>query len=295
MDEQLIALYHRHLASAFDRQMRLADFLERKGASGDWDYDTEAATLAFDKLKFEAPLVGTHADHNNSWLWAWSDRNLKLTITNRALGDAVRVTVHRLSVHALAAPGFSLEPLLGADLTEHAAHILGVVLGRELGYDAYHTIPYKGGRGLALIRDKRLEFTEKHPLRRIITIFPQVLGELPVFDHKTAFVEYAKDYGLTPVEVPGGVKVIDGKDELIAKFDDDGRLVELEGTVQPEVSKPAKKKVAKRKPAAKKSVKKPAKKVKAAAKKVKAAAKKVTKKPAPKPAKKPVKKTAKKR
>lgn len=283
MDEQLVALYHRHLASAFDRQMRLADFLERKGASGDWDYDTEAATLAFDKLKFEAPLVGTHADHNNSWLWAWSDRNLKLTITNRALGDAVRVTVHRLGVHALAAPGFSLEPLLGADLTEHAPHILGIVLGRELGYDAYQIIPYKGGRGLALIRDKRLEFTEKHPLRRIITVFPQVLGELPVFDHKTAFVEYVKDYGLNPVEVPGGVKVIDGKDELIATFDDGGRLTELEGTVQPEVLKIAKKKVA-----AKKPVKKPAKKVKAAAKKV-------TKKPAPKPAKKPVKKTAKKR
>ncbi len=291
MDEQLIALYHRHVASAFDRQMRWNDFLERKGTSGDWDYDTEAATLAFDKLKFEAPLVGSHADHNNSWLWAWSDRNLKLTITNRALGDAVRVTAHRLGLHTLAAPGFSLEPLLGADLIEHAPHILGIVLGRELGYDAYYTIPYKGGRGLALIRDKRLEFTEKHPLRRIVTVFPQMLGELPVFDHKTAFEEYAKDYGLTPIDVPGGVKLVQGKDELIATFDEQGRLTELEGTVQPEALKPAKK-VAKKKPAAKKVANKPAKKVKAAAKTV-------TKKPAvktiKKPVKKPVKKTAKKR
>ena len=130
MDQQLIALYHRHVASAFDRQLRFDDFLERKAAGRNWEYDSETATLAFGKLKFEAPLVGSHAEHNNSWLWAWSNKHLKLTVTNRALGDTVRVLVHRLGVHALAAPGFSLEPSSGSELTEDAAHVLGMVLPR---------------------------------------------------------------------------------------------------------------------------------------------------------------------
>src|SRR6478672_2472460 len=106
MDEQLITLYHRHAAAAFDRQVRFNEFLDRKAGGEDWEYDTDTATLSFGKLKFEALFVGSHAFHNNSWLWGWSNKNLKLTITNRALGDTVRSVVHRLGVHALAAPGF---------------------------------------------------------------------------------------------------------------------------------------------------------------------------------------------
>lgn len=278
MDEQLIALYHRHVAAAFDRQLRFNNFLDRKAGGEDWEYDTETATLAFGKLKFEALLIGSHAFHNNSWLWAWSNKNLKLTITNRALGDTVRMLVHRLGLHALAAPGFSIEPLLGPELTEDAAHVLGMILTRELDYNGYYLTPYDGGTGLTIIRDKRLDFTERQPLVRIITIFPQVIDALTVFDHKAAFMGYANDYGVAVAEEPGGVKLTHGKDELIATFDDLGRLTGIEGTVTAEVFKPVKKTMAKpvkasrpknttKKPAAKIAARKRPAKKKPAAKK----------------------------
>jgi hypothetical protein len=277
MDEQLIALYHRHVAAAFDRQLRFNDFLDRKAGGEDWEYDTETATLAFGKLKFEALVVGSHAFHNNSWLWAWSNKHLKLTVTNRALGDTVRMLVHRLGVHALAAPGFSLEPLLGPELTDDAAHVLGMILARELDYNGYYLTPYDGGAGLTIIRDKRLNFTERRPLMRIITIFSQVVDALTVFDHNTAFTSYAAGYGVAVAEEPGRVKLTHGKDELIATFDDLNRLSGIEGTVTAEVLKPAKK-VTKTKPvkSTKTSVKKPAVKKTA----------KAAKRPPPKPGKK---------
>jgi len=278
MDEQLIALYHRHVAAAFDRQLRFNDFLDRKAGGEDWEYDTETATLAFGKLKFEALVVGSHAFHNNSWLWAWSNKHLKLTVTNRALGDTVRMLVHRLGVHALAAPGFSLEPLLGPELTDDAAHVLGMILARELDYNGYYLTPYDGGAGLTIIRDKRLNFTERRPLMRIITIFPQVVDALTVFDHKTAFTSYAVSYGVAVTEEPGRVRLTHGKDELVATFDDLNRLTGIEGTVTAEVLKPAKKVTKKRaktkKPAARKAAK-PTKRTAATAKKtVKRAGKK---------------------
>lgn len=288
MDQQLIDLYHRHVGMGFDRQLRLADFLERKAGGTDWEYDTPTATLSFGKVKFEAPVLGSHADHNNSWLWAWSNRDLKLTLTNRALGDTVRALVHRLGVHPLGAHGLALEPLLGPELVGHAAHVLGIVLGAELGYDAYYTAPYQGGRALVLIRDDRLQFTERHPLRRVLTVFPQVISALPVFDHRAALTNCAAAYGLTATDVPGGVKLTAGKDELTARFDDRGRLTELSGTVTPE-TKPAKKPA--KKAATKKAVKKAAKKV---VKKAAAPAKKSAKKSPAKPAKKATKAVTKK-
>src|SRR5262249_7437197 len=190
----------------------------------------------------------------------------------RAPGHTARALVPRRGVHPLGAHGLSLEPLLGPELVGHAAHVLGIVLGAELGYDAYYTVPYQGGRALVLIRDDRLQFTERHPLRRILTVFPQVISALPVFDHRAALANYAAAYGLTATDVPGGVKLTSGKDELTAQFDDHGRLTELSGTVTPE-TKPAKK-------TAKKAAKKPVKKT---AKKVVKKAAAPTKKPAKKP------------
>lgn len=254
MDEQLVALYHRHVATAFDRQQRLADFLARHAPGAKPVYDLPTAALAFGKLRFEAPILGSPAAHNQSWLWAWSNKHLKLSITNRALGDTVRMLVHRLSVHGLAAAAFALEPMIGSELLPHAPALIGIVLGRELEYHAYFTIPHEGGRATLLIRDRRLDFKERKPLRRILSLFPEVIRKFPVFDHRLALASYAADYGVSVVDGPTGLRLSHGKDELTATFDDDGRLSGLTGTVAPE-PRPAAKKAA---PARKKTVKKAA-------------------------------------
>ncbi|WP_439629287.1 DUF6882 domain-containing protein [Gemmata sp.] len=303
MDDQLVALFNRHVGTAFDRQLRFGAFLDRRGGGDEWEYDHEAATLSFGKLKFEAPLVGSHAHNNHSWLWAWSNKHIKLTLTNRALGDAVRATWHHLNIHGLGAAGFALGPVLGDVLTESAVHIFGVVLSRELGYDAYYVTPYEGGEGLVLIRDERLKFTEKHPLVRVATMFPLLPRGMPVPDHRAALTAYARDYGLTATEQDGTLKITDGgKDVLTATFDGMGRVASLDGIALPEPepepeppAKPVKKKApakkksaAKKMPAAKKA-KTAAKPMPAAKKPARPAAKKATK---PAPAKKPAAKAA---
>jgi hypothetical protein len=282
MDEQLLHRYHRHVAMAYDRRLRLAAFRELKAPGEKWRHDVETATMFLGKLALEAPVLGTRQEHNNSWLWAWSDRNLRLTVTNRALGDTVRMLVHRLAVHQLGAAGFLLEPLLGSRLSPYAPDIFGVILSAELGYDGYHLIDR--GRTTVLIRDPRLKFTEKHPLSRILAVFPKIHKALPVLEHKAAFINYGKDYGVTVAVDPGVVRLTEGKGELIATFDHYNQLVRLDGNVQPEKksprpaartlantarAKPAKsaaklkKPITKKKPAAKKkpvAKKKPAKK-----------------------------------
>ena len=271
MDQQLLDLYHRFVGMAFDRQMRFAEFLERKAPGAQWAFENETATLRFGpKLKFEAPLVGAHTAHNNSWMWAWANRTIKLSITNRALGDTIRAFAHKAMVPELAMPVFSLEQVIGTELTEHACHVFGTLLVGELDYDAYYLAPYDGGRSLLLIRDDRLRSTEKHPLARVLSAFPKLLAALPVNDHRTAFTSYAHSYGLKVVEEEAGVVKVAGheKGELTATFDDAGRLTSLTGTGVA-VPKPKavvvipKKKPARNKPVAAKSSRKAVAKVKA--------------------------------
>jgi hypothetical protein len=303
MDEQLIALYHRHVATAFDRSLRLAAFVAEKAGKVKWKYEVATAELVCGpKLRFDAPLLGSHAHGNDSWLWAWSNRNLKLTLPNRALGDLVRVTAHRIRVPVFAHAGFSLEPLLGPELTEHAALIIGAVFSRELDFDSYYIAPEEGHTSTILVRDERFKFTERHALHRVLTVFPKVAAALPVFDHRAALEAYAHDYGLTATTAAGVLTISDGKGTLTATFDDRDRLTKLDGTdvsappakkakKPPKVvAKPAPKKPAAKSPAAKKAQKpapkppkaKPALKAKVVKKPAKAAPKTVAKAPAKK-------------
>ena len=290
MDEQLVALYHRHVGMAFDRKLRLAEFVRDKAGKVKWKYEVAAAALSCGpKLTFEAPLLGTHAHGNHSWLWAWSNRNLKLTLTNRALGDLVRVTAHRIGVPMFAHAGFSLEPLLGAELTRHAADVIGGTLARELDFDAHYVAPEDAYDSAILVRHEKLKAPEKFPLHRVLTVFPQAVKELPVLNHRDALTAYARDYGLNVTAEGGTLRIHDGKGELTARFDGHDRLQDLSGSgIAAPKPKKAKKAVAVAKPAATTPAKAPA--PKPAASKKTPPARKSPAKAAPKA--KPVKKVA---
>ncbi|HEY2911525.1 MAG TPA: hypothetical protein VGI99_14835 [Gemmataceae bacterium] len=260
MDQQLLDLYHRFVGRAFDRQLRFAEFQERKAPAADWTYDTETAALTFGKLRFEAPLVGSHAEHNDSWLWSWANRTVKLSITNRALGDTIRALAHRAMVPEFAKNAFPIEPVLGEHLSAEAVHVFGAVLVGELDYDSYFIAPYDDGRLLLMIRDDRLRSAEKHPLARVLSVFPQVIASLPVLDPRTALIEYAKSYGLVASETADGVNIAGtGPGELTASFDARNRLKSLTGANLP-IPKPAPRKKLKVKAKPRKEAKPKAKK-----------------------------------
>lgn len=233
MDQQLLDLFHKHVGMGFDRQLRFADLLDRKAPRADWEFDTATAELTFGpRLSFEAPIIGSHAEHNDSWLWAGANRNLKLSLTNRALSDTVRALGSRLMVPAFGATAFPLEQHLGSELTAHAAHVFGVILVEELEFDAYYIAPYEGGRALLLIRDDRLQFVGRHPVARVLAVFPQLVKSLPVPDHRAALTSYARGYGLNVTDVPNGLRVSGPDGDLTATFDDHSRPVRIDSNVK---------------------------------------------------------------
>ncbi|HEY3789947.1 MAG TPA: hypothetical protein VGL71_13900, partial [Urbifossiella sp.] len=196
----------------------------------------------------------------------------------------IRALAHRAMMPEFAKNAFPLEPLLGAELVPFAVHIFGSVLVGELDYDAYFVAPYEGGQHLLLLRDDRLRSPEKNSMARVLSIFPQVLAALPVPDPRDALTHYAKSYALTTTDLGDETKITGtGNGELLATFDDRGRMKSLVGTG---VAVPQPRPVAsgkKKKPPVK--VKKKVKaKTKVHSKKAAAAAKVKLKQKAPKPA-----------
>jgi hypothetical protein len=236
MDQALIALYHRNVAAAFDRQMRLFDFLHRESGDLPWNYRISTATLTFgDTVRFEAFDLGSHATPDNSWLWAWCNPHLNLTAGNRDLAEAVRQLGRDAGIAAFTSDRqVSCDELLGPDVSPVTTYAIAAVVTGELQIDAYYTMPFANGRTVAVIRDNRLRVDEPNPVTRILTMFPRVLTDFPVLDHRQAFVAYAGWYGLTIEETPQTVRVFAGKKEAMkAKFDRRKRLTELKATIGP--------------------------------------------------------------
>jgi hypothetical protein len=232
VDEQLVALYHQHVAAAYDRQMRLGDFLDREAPGADWQYEVPTSTLSFGQtVKFTAHDLGSHATPDNSWLWAWCNPSVTPTPANRELGRAVQQLGERLGIPAFSAMQyFDVTPVLGEELGQIASHVFGIVIGGELGYHAYYTMPFEHGRFTALLRDERLRCNEPYPLLRISTIFPQVISSYPIFSHRAALLGYLDWYAFEPQQDDSCVQVVENGDVVMrAEFDHLSRLTNLSG------------------------------------------------------------------
>lgn len=234
MDAQLVALYHRHVAAAYDQQLRLGDFLDRETGGEQWHYQVSTATLSFGSVvKFRALDLGSHSSLDNSWLWGWYSSQLNLA-TTAELCQAVCDLGERTGVTAFtAAQAFDVGAVLGGDLGRIASHVFGIVVSGELGFQGYYTVPYSRGRSAVLIRDDRLKVAEPDPVARVGTIFPQVLTGFPIPDHRAALLGYLASYGVAPTVRGRTVVVADGGTEALrAEFDEHNHLTNLTGTGQ---------------------------------------------------------------
>jgi hypothetical protein len=234
MDAQLVALYHRHVAAAYDQQLRLGDFLDREAAGAALHYQVSTATLSFGPaVRFRALDLGSHSTLDNSWLWGWYSSQLHLA-TTAELCRGVRDLGERTGVAAFTATqAFDAGAVLGEELGRIASHAFGIVVSGELGFQGYYTVPYLRGRSAVLLRDDRLKVAEPNPVARVAAIFPQVLTGFPILDHRAALLGYLAHYGVAPtVEGRAVVAAESGTESLRAEFDDLNRLTNLTGTVQ---------------------------------------------------------------
>jgi len=222
MTTSLSSVFHYYVGAVAERQRQLGVVI---GDSG-WDFDMNTGLLSFGPLRLSVQVLGTEADGDRSWLWAWGNAQSgipdQLTEYARRLRDYG--AAHDIS--EFTERSFPLEVANGHQLSVAAT---GLLEGR-----AYYRGPYPGGAIYLVITDAKLAMPEGDPLRRLLMGFPQTLSAYPIDRHVDALHGYATNLGLTAVATDAStVAITDGTSRATATFDDHGRLASLQSTLTP--------------------------------------------------------------
>jgi hypothetical protein len=140
--------FARHVASATARQLALGDGLEDRP----WAVEIRAGTAPFGELTFAIQLLGTEAEGDNSWLWAWANDGSSLPEPILLSSRRLRAIGETRGPKLLATPALSL--------MEWSGHQIAMVCTGLLGTASYYRGPYDGG---ALSRRKRRSWSASVP------------------------------------------------------------------------------------------------------------------------------------
>ncbi len=217
-----------YAAAAFDKQLRIADFL---GEGWSWQLDTTSGVLTITqkgggKILMPVQILGSESQHAGTWLWSWANEESALPPKMVAAALALRRFGETNGIREFTEPEIPVDYLPGDVIS-----MVGVGLSDSCGY---FRGPYDGGAVFLLIEQIPGMTEPPHPVARISTVFPQVLSALPIPNHEKAFDSYVRYYHFETRSEPGCVIATHAQfGELIGEFDELHRMTNLKGTAKP--------------------------------------------------------------
>jgi hypothetical protein len=202
---QFEQLFLQNVAASYDKQMALSDLI----GDSNWQFDMDSQTLSFgSKFRFKIQVLGTESNSSNTWLWGWANEAsgippsmLKASEELRALG--VQEQVSELTQAEI-------------PLTDQVnGHTLSMIASGVCKGQAYYRGPYDGGALFMLIRDENYPQQNVLPVIHISTLFPQLISNMEIGNHRQAFLPYVQFYG---------AKVNETGDLITAQFNDNNRI-----------------------------------------------------------------------
>jgi hypothetical protein len=225
-------LFLKHGAAAWEKQMYLGDLLGDNPPN--WSFDMTEGHLAFgDKFTFNIQLLGTVSEQTQTWLWAWA--NSGSNIPAHLLNDAQKVKkfgeTHDISL-------FTRPDAIPVEDNQIDGHRLAMISSGLCEAQAYYRAPYEGGALFLLIEDENFPADTRHPIQRIVSVFPGFIQNVQVFDHQAAFMNYLDYHNLTVASKTAQ----DDKTRIRAEhsdgtfvqadFDDQNRLTQLQTSLK---------------------------------------------------------------
>jgi hypothetical protein len=228
MSPEFEAAYLRQVALSFEKQLVLSDVVGNRN----WSFSMDSGKLTFAKqglfgqpLMFDAQLLGSAAQDSSSWLWSWANESVPKELSAVSL-----ILREKGELPEFSTPEF---PINFDEADEHRiAMASSGVLAELFGCDAYYRGPYEGGAAFFLLRDPRLQLAPPNAVH-IATVFPQLISNLSISNHRAAFLAYMEKRGLVVQEEGNTMRVEIAASSAVASFDQRNRLADIQVTARP--------------------------------------------------------------
>jgi hypothetical protein len=204
--------------SAMARQMAFADFLGDRN----WSVTLDEGQVHFgDDLVYPLQLIGTEAQHNDTWLWAWANPS---AIPLPLLEAAEQLRQYGEQHHL---PELT-ERSCGLDVAD--GHRLSMVASGLVRKTCYYRGPYEGGSLFFLVLGLPIELFARVTAERACTVISQLIETFEV-DHRLLAESFLQDQGFALSAVGDGLHAVrDDGSALDLAFDAAQRITEIEAT-----------------------------------------------------------------
>lgn len=224
-------LFSRSVAVALLKQQKLGDFL----GEHNWQLSLDSAQVDFGKGRvYPVQIIGTEADHNSTWLWAWA--NEVSPIPQRLLEDSNKLRNKGIAedIEELRHPQLELDLACG--------HFIAMIASTVCNADAYYRGPYDGGAVFFTIYETPLAHLPRAEPVELISVISSCITQFPVEQRLmvTSLFE-SQEYSLQ--ESDGQITATSPRGQVVAvNFDGAARISGMETTAtaqpKPEQKKP---------------------------------------------------------
>ena len=206
---------------AWDRQM---DFAEKVG-DRPWSADTSQGLIQFgDDVQFRMQVLGSYSHQSGMWQWIWA-------ITQAEVAPAYTEVARQLQGFGNAQQ-LALFSQPRSELRPEDLHAIGLIASGADESAGYYLGDYGDGILLALIDPGQgLPIAPTSKPERVLTVVPQLISQFEL-NHCTLLRHYLAAKGFAVQEADTQISAKQGASELVAKFDEQGRLTGMTGNLK---------------------------------------------------------------
>lgn len=220
MSPEFKSLLSRHIGSAFAKQLAMADFLGDRN----WGVILSEGRATFgDDLSFPIQLLGTEAEGDSSWLWAWANEASNLPPALLEASEELRRLGEDDGIQEFVEPCFSLELADG--------HLISMIASGMNPDCCYYRGPYDGGALFFLILEVPADVVGPVRAERASTVMTEMISSFDV-DHWTMARSFLESQGFDVECGDALLTATRGKESLQVSFDSRDLIDRIEAKLQ---------------------------------------------------------------
>jgi hypothetical protein len=182
----------------------------------------DAGEITFGDLRAQVQLIGSFAASSQSWMWAWANEQSEIPQSFLMQSLRLKEIGQANNIVQFTTPCFESNEKIG--------HIFSMIASGLFGASGFYPADYGEGTLFVTLYSPQIEDFLASRTHVYSLIFSQFISGFSV-NHKKALYHYLTAKGFA-IETDGN-KIVAKKspDELVAEFDDQNRLLSLNGNI----------------------------------------------------------------